>query len=144
MEQNNNINCYVYVGMVVDLLHEGHINILKYASSLGKVMVGLLTDECVEKYKRRTIQSWESRKNVVETIRYVSIVVPQTTLSYKKNLIQYKPKFVVHGDDWKEGTQKKTRDEVIETLKLWNGKLHEPVYTPNVSTTMLLDKIRNE
>ena len=48
--------------MVADLLHEGHINILKYASSLGDVMVGLLTDECVGEYKRRPVQSWENRK----------------------------------------------------------------------------------
>ena len=143
MKRENNIKCNVYVGMVVDLLHEGHINILKYASSLGDVMVGLLTDECLELYKRRPIQSWENRKTVVESIKYVSIVVPQTTLSYKENLLQFKPTYVVHGDDWREGPQKKTRDEVIETLKLWNGTLHEPEYTPNVSTTSLLEKIRS-
>ena len=72
MKRENNIKHNVYVGMVVDLLHEGHINILKYASSLGDVMVGLLTDECVEMYKRRPIQSWENRKIVVESIKYVS------------------------------------------------------------------------
>ena len=69
--------------MVADLIHEGHINILEYASELGKVMVGLLTDDCVEGYKRRPIQSWENRKTVVSAISYVDSVVPQPTLSYK-------------------------------------------------------------
>lgn len=137
------MKCDVYVGMVCDLIHEGHINILKYASSLGKVTVGLLTDECVEIYKRRPIQSWENRKTIVEAIQYVSRVVPQHTLSYRKNLLQLRPTCVVHGDDWREGPQKKTREEVIETLKLWNGTLHEPEYTPNISTTYILEKIKN-
>ena len=138
----------VYVGMVADLLHEGHINILLYASevateSLGLVVVGLLTDDCVEGYKSRPIQSWENRKTVVSAISYVDSVVPQPTLSYKNNLLQYKPHYVVHGDDWREGPQQSTRDEVIQTLQIWNGELREPSYTPNVSTTDLIERIRN-
>ena len=137
----------VYVGMVADLLHEGHINILLYASevateSLGLVVVGLLTDDCVEGYKRRPIQSWENRKTVVSAIRYVDMVVPQPTLSYKDNLLKYRPKFVVHGDDWKTGPQSKARQEVIDTLKEWDGILRQPSYTPNVSTTDLIGRIK--
>ena len=129
--------------MVADLIHEGHINILEYASELGKVMVGLLTDDCVEGYKRRPIQSWENRKTVVNAISYVDSVVPQPTLSYKNNLLQYKPHYVVHGDDWRKGAQQSTREEVIQTLQIWNGELREPSYTPNVSTTDLIERIRN-
>ena len=70
-------------------------------------------------------------------------MVPQPTLSYKNNLLQYKPHYVVHGDDWRKGPQQSTRDEVIQTLQIWNGELREPSYTPNVSTTDLIERIRN-
>jgi phosphoenolpyruvate phosphomutase len=52
-----------------------------------------------------------------------------------------KPDFVVHGNDWKSGVQKKTRSDVIKTLKKWNGKLIEPKYTKNISSTIIKNKI---
>ena len=52
-----------------------------------------------------------------------------------------KPNYVIHGDDWKKGIQKKTRDRVIKTLSKWSGKLIEPKYTNNISSTLLKTKI---
>ena len=65
----------------------------------------------------------------------VSDVIEQSTLDYVPNLMKIKPDYVVHGDDWKTGTQRKTRERVIETLAIWGGKLIEPVYTKHVSST---------
>ena len=50
-------------------------------------------------------------------------VVPQNTLDYSQNLLKLKPDYVVHGDDWKFGIQKKTRKKVIKILKKWSGKI---------------------
>ena len=107
----------VYVGLSADILHEGHINILKIASQYGNVIVGLLTDEAIASYKNIPYLDYNKRKIVVENIKYVSKVIPQDTLDYVQNLELIKPNFVVHGDDWKFGVQKKTRDRVVKILK---------------------------
>ena len=133
----------VYVGLSADILHEGHINILKTASLYGNVIVGLLTDEAIASYKNIPSLNFKKRKVVVENIKFVSKVIPQHTLDYVENLNLIKPNYVVHGDDWKIGVQKKTRDRVIKTLKKWSGKLIEPKYTKNISSTSIKNKISN-
>ena len=131
----------VYVGLSADILHEGHINVLKIANSYGDVVVGLLTDEAIASYKKIPYLDFKQRKIVLENIKYVNKVIPQNTLDYVPNLIIIKPNFVVHGDDWKFGPQKKTRDRVIKELKKWSGKLIEPKYTKNISSTIIKNKI---
>lgn len=128
----------VYVGMAADLIHPGHINILKQASELGRVTVGLLTDQAVGSYKRAPMLSFEQRKAIIDQIKGVAEVIPQETLDYRPNLRKLKPDFVVHGDDWKTGVQRSTRQAVLDTLKEWGGVLVEPPYTPGVSTTDLV------
>jgi phosphoenolpyruvate phosphomutase len=78
---------------------------------------------------------------VLKNIKYVKKVVRQDSLDYRKNLLHYKPDFVVHGNDWKTGIQKKTRQQVINTLKKWSGKLIEPDYTKNISSSQIKKKI---
>ena len=131
----------VYVGLSADILHEGHINILKIAKSYGDVIVGLLTDEAIGSYKNIPYLNFKQRKVVLENMRFVKKVIPQKTLDYVDNLNLIKPDYVVHGDDWKTGIQKKTRDRVIKALKKWSGKLIEPKYTKNISSTLIKNKI---
>ena len=131
----------VYVGLSVDIIHEGHINILKIANKLGEVTVGLLTDEAIASYKNIPHLDYKRRKIIIQNIKYVKKVIPQNTLSYVPNLNLIKPDYVVHGDDWKTGVQKKTRSDVIKTLKKWSGKLIEPKYTKNISSTIIKNKI---
>tara|TARA_B100000795_G_scaffold258769_1_gene233148 strand:- start:1520 stop:2824 length:1305 start_codon:yes stop_codon:yes gene_type:complete len=133
----------VYVGLSADILHVGHINILKIASQYGNVIVGLLTDEAIASYKNIPYLDFNKRKIVVENIKFVNKVIPQNTLDYVDNLELIKPNYVVHGDDWKTGVQKKTRDRVVKTLKKWSGKLIEPKYTKNISSTEIKKKISN-
>ncbi len=131
----------VYVGLSVDIIHEGHINILKTANKYGEVIVGLLTDEAIASYKMIPHLNYERRKIIVQNIKYVKKVIPQKTLSYVSNLNLIKPDYVVHGDDWKRGIQKKIRFEVIKTLRRWSGKLIEPKYTKNISSTLIKNRI---
>jgi phosphoenolpyruvate mutase len=134
-------NKIVYVGLAVDIIHEGHINILKTAHKYGEVVVGLLTDEAIASYKNLPYLDYKRRKIIIQNIKYVNKVIPQSTLSYVSNLKLIKPDFVVHGDDWRTGVQKQTRKDVIKTLKNWSGKLIEPKYTKNVSSTLIKNKI---
>jgi cytidyltransferase-like protein len=125
----------VYVGMSADLVHPGHLNILNEAAKYGEVIVGLLTDAAIASYKRIPFMEFEQRKTVIENIKAVSRVVPQKTLDYVPNLREIKPDFVVHGDDWKEGVQRATRQRVIDVLAEWGGELVEVPYTKGISST---------
>lgn len=127
----------VYVGMSADLVHPGHMNLLKEASKLGDVTVGLLTDEAIASYKRLPFMTYEERKSVVEALKTVKNVIPQNTLDYVPNLEAMKPDFVVHGDDWKDGVQKVTRQRVIDCIAQWGGQLVEVPYTQGISSSRL-------
>lgn len=127
----------VYVGMSADLIHPGHINIIKRAAELGEVTVGLLTDKAIASYKRVPYMAWEQRAEVIGNLKGVARVVAQHTLDYVPNLRTYKPDFVVHGDDWQTGVQAKTRQAVIDALAEWGGKLVEVPYTQGISSTQL-------
>jgi phosphoenolpyruvate phosphomutase / 2-hydroxyethylphosphonate cytidylyltransferase len=133
----------VYVGLAADILHEGHMNILNFASKYGDVVVGLLTDKAISSYKKFPHLSYRQRLSVLRNIRYVKKVIPQDTLDYTKNLLLTKPNYVVHGDDWKVGVQKKTRADVIKILKKWSGKLIEKKYTENISSSSIKEKVRS-
>ena len=131
----------VYVGMSADILHEGHINILKIANSLGEVTVGLLTDKAISSYKKLPLLNYNQRGLILKNLKFVKKVIPQNTLDYRENLKKIKPDYVVHGDDWKKSVQKKTREQVINTIKIWGGKLIEPKYTKNISSTSIKRKM---
>lgn len=127
----------VYVGMSADLVHPGHLNIIRKAVEYGELTIGLLTDEAIASYKRLPHMTYDQRKTVIESIKGVARVVPQTTLDYVPNLKRYRPDYVVHGDDWREGVQKKARESVIEALREWGGQLVEVPYTKGISSTQL-------
>jgi len=132
----------VYAALSADIIHPGHLNILNIASDLGELTVGLLTDEAIASYKRIPYMNYYERQLVISSMKGVHRVIEQTTLDYVPNLKKLKPDFVVHGDDWKEGVQSETRARVIETLSEWGGKLVEPAYTENVSSTRLQTSIK--
>jgi phosphoenolpyruvate phosphomutase len=129
----------VYVGLAVDLIHPGHLNIINEAKKYGEIIVGLLTDSAIASYKRLPHMTYEQRKIVVENIKGVSKVIPQHTLDYTENLKDLMPNFVVHGDDWKEGVQFNTRKQVVDVLKKWGGELIEVPYTKGISSTQLIN-----
>ena len=132
----------VYVGMCADLIHHGHLNIIKEAKKYGEVVVGLLTDSAIASYKRLPALSYEERKIVVENIVGVSKVIPQITLDYIPNIEKLKPDYVVHGDDWKEGVQKQVRQGVIDKLEEWGGVVIDVPYTKGVSSTKLHNHLK--
>lgn len=134
----------VYVGMAADVLHSGHINVLEFAAEVGEVTVGLLTDEAIGSYKRHPLTPFEHRLRVVQSLEFVTEVVPQTTLDYRPNLNRIRPDFLVHGDDWREGPQEQTRAQAIEVLEQWGGKLLEVPYTAEVSSSQLIDAYVHE
>lgn len=132
----------VYVGMSADVLHPGHINIIKKAAGFGEVTIGLLTDSAIASYKRLPYLTYNQRLTVVKNIKGVVNVVPQETLDYTNNLRLIKPDFVVHGDDWCVGIQSQVRQKVIETINEWGGELIEIPYTPGISSTSFHQELK--
>ena len=132
----------VYVGMSADIIHPGHLNIINEAARYGSVTVGVLTDKAIASYKRLPFLSFEQRKLIVENLKGVKNVVAQDTLDYRPNLLSLKPDFVVHGDDWKEGVQKNVRQQVIDTVALWGGKVIDVPYTKGISSTLLNQRLK--
>ena len=136
------MNKVVYLGMVGDILHPGLINIITEATKLGDVMVGLYTDKAIAAYRRLPYMTYEQRKQVVENIKGVTQVVPQDDYSYIPNLLKYKPNYIIHGDDWKEGRDSELRDAVFKTMHEIGGEVVEIPYTKGINSSSLGKDIR--
>lgn len=119
----------VYMCFSTDIIHGGHIAIIKKARKLGRLVIGVLSDEAVSSYKRLPLVPVAERKHLFANISGVYKVVDQKTLSYKDNLLKLNPAIVVHGDDWCTGFQKPIRDEVVSILASYGGKLVEYPYS---------------
>lgn len=134
----------VYMVMSTDVIHGGHIAIINKARKLGKLVIGVLSDEAIAGYKRFPLIPFEERKILYKNIAGVSEVVEQITLSYKENILKIKPDYVVHGDNWINGYQKSIRQEVIETLKTYGGELIEFPYSSDPKYKAIDDRTRLE
>lgn len=129
----------VYLGMIGDIMHPGYINIINKATEYGDVIIGLFTDKAIANHRRLPYLTWEQRKNVVESIRNVSRVVPQDDWSYVSNLLKYKPDYIIHGDDWQVGPDKYIRDEVFKVMESWVVRLSR-FLTPKTSLLLVSNK----
>ena len=137
-------NRTVYMCFSTDMIHGGHIAIIKKAQRLGRLIIGVLSDEAVAGYKRFPLVPASERKIMFENITDVYKVVEQKTLSYKENLEHYKPDIVVHGDDWVSGFQKPVRDEVVSILASYGGKLVEYPYSNDPKYRAMENRARAE
>lgn len=131
----------VYISFSADILHNGHMILIKRAAMCGKVIVGVLTDEVVASYRKFPLIPFEERKALFENIKGVYKVVKQDELSCKKNIAKYSPDYVVHGDEWKTNMLSPLREETIELLKQYGGRLIEFAYS-NSEKYVELDKRR--
>ena len=142
LERGSVMKKKVYIAMSADVIHQGHINIIEEGAKYGDVIIGLLTDDAIATYKRVPLLDYENRKKIFQNIKHVTKVVKQETLDYTANLKKLKPDYVIHGDDWQKGIQSYVRQNVIETLAEWGGKLIEVPYTKDVNCTDLEHQYR--
>lgn len=133
----------VYIPMAADILHPGHLNIIREGQKLGEVVIGLLTDRAIASYKKVPYMKYEERLEVIKNVKGVDRVIPQTALDYRPNLRKLKPDYFVHGTDWRTGVMKKPRQQAIDTIAQWGGTLVEPEYTEGVSSTDIYRSIKS-
>jgi phosphoenolpyruvate phosphomutase / 2-hydroxyethylphosphonate cytidylyltransferase len=131
----------VYLGMTVDILHHGHINIIERARQYGDVIIGLLTDEAVADYKRLPYLGFEHRKKILENMVGVTQVVAQDEWDYAPNIRRYRPDFMIHGDDWLDGPLATFRERALEALAEYGGKLIEVPYTQGISSSAMVENL---
>lgn len=119
-----------------DLLHYGHINLLKRAKALGDyLVVALSTDEFNwNQNHKKCYFSYEQRKSLLEAIRYVDLVIPETCWEQKETVVKdYNIDVFVMGDDWKGKFDfLKTQCEVVYLER-----------TPEISTTKIKHDLEN-
>ena len=130
-----------YVSMTTEIFHSGHINIINNAAKYGQVVVGVLSDEAIASYKRPPLLNTEERVKVVSNFKNVERVVIQHNRDYKDVLLELKPDYVVHGDNWRTGPLQVIRERVIDTLKEWGGELIEVPYSWHLSGEQLSQKL---
>ena len=134
----------VYMCFSTDLIHGGHIAIIRRARRLGRLMIGVLSDEAVASFKRFPLVPCAERMRLFENIAGVASVVEQRTLSYRENIERYRPDIVVHGDDWVNGFQQPIRDEVVSLLSAYGGKLVEFPYSRDEKYQQIQQRQRAE
>lgn len=134
----------VYMGFSTDIIHSGHIAILKKAARMGRVVVGILSDHVVASYKRFPLIPYKERKTLIENLKEVYQVVEQKELSYRENILAIRPDYVIHGDDWRQGVQKVIRDEVIDVLNTYGGKLVEFPYSEDANLMKIQKRAASE
>ncbi|MDE7310224.1 MAG: phosphoenolpyruvate mutase [Eubacterium sp.] len=127
----------VYACFCTDVIHEGHLNIIREAGRYGdEVIAGVLSDAAMIRYNRFPTVSFEERKRMLEKIPGISNVVVQREVMYEEILKEIQPDYVIHGNNWAKGPMNAIRQNVIENLKKWGGELVEVPYTYN-------EKVRN-
>ena len=133
----------IYLSLSADIIHSGHLNIIKKAKNYGNVIIGLLTDKAISENKTIPLINYEQRFEIVKNLKYVSKIVKQNEWDDTINLKKVKPDFIIHGDDWKKGPQKKFREKVIKFSNKFGIKFIEVPYTKKISSSSIQKKIKN-
>lgn len=114
-----------------DLLHYGHIRILKRAKERGDyLVVAVSTDEFNAIKGKRAYHDYETRKKMLEAVRYVDLVIPENTWEQKRDdVLNYKIDEVVMGSDWEGNENFECLRDICEVTYLDR--------TPGISTTKI-------
>lgn len=121
----------VYTCFCTDTIHEGHLNIIREARKYGEVVAGVLCDSEMIRYNRFPLIDFDKRMEMIRSLEGVSEVVVQNEIMYDQIIKQVRPDYVIHGDNWREGTENAIRKNVIENLQKYGGQLIEVPYTHN-------------
>ena len=130
----------IYVDMVADLFHFGHVNFLRKAREQGDyLLVGIHSDETVKSFKRNPIFNMEERIASVAGCRYVDEVISDAPLSVEREWIErHDIDLVMHGDDFSSDMM-----ELCYKVPIEMGIFRTVAYTPGISTTEIINRCKN-
>ncbi|MBQ7286124.1 MAG: phosphoenolpyruvate mutase, partial [Candidatus Gastranaerophilales bacterium] len=133
----------IYTCFCTDIIHEGHLNIIKEAKKYGEVIVGILADEAMIKFDKFPTVTFEERIKMVEEIEGVNKVVIQKEIMYDEIVEEIKPDYIIHGDNWKKAPLTSIRENALKLMQKTGGEIIEVPYTFN-ENVVLADKKANE
>lgn len=134
----------VYMLFATDVIHEGHINVVKEAKKYGRVIGGVLCDAAMIRFNRFPTVSFDERVRMVKDIPEVDEVIVQKETLYENTLRKIKPDYVIHGDNWCEGPEKAIRDNVVSVMNELGGEVIEVPYTRNENVKKIDDRIKDK
>lgn len=134
----------VYMLFATDVIHEGHINVVKEAKKYGRVIGGVLCDAAMIRFNRFPTVSFDERVRMVKDIPEVDEVIVQNETLYENTLRKIKPDYVIHGDNWCEGPEKAIRDNAIKVMNELGGEVIEVPYTRNENVKKIDDRIKDK
>ena len=134
----------VYMLFATDVIHEGHINVVKEAKKYGRVIGGVLCDAAMIRFNRFPTVSFDERVKMVKDIQEVDDVIVQNETLYENTLRRIKPDYVIHGDNWCEGPEKAIRDNAVAVMKELGGEVIEVPYTRNENVKKIDDRIKDK
>ena len=131
----------IYVDMCADLFHFGHVSLLKRAKNLGdNLIVGIHSDKTIESYKRKPIMNMKERISVLEACKYIDKIIPNAPLEIKEEFIKSNNiHLVAHAHDETENEKYNFMYKVPSDM----GIFIRLDYTPSVSTTHIINRIKN-
>jgi len=134
----------VYTSFCTDVIHEGHLNIIKHAKEYGKVIVGALSDEEMIRCTKFPTTALECRIELYKGIEGVDEVVVQNNMMYDDVIEQYHPDYILHGDNWLQGTEKLVRDHVESLISEYGGIIIDIPYTFNPAVKKIDEQLKEK
>ena len=134
----------VYTCFCTDVIHEGHLNIIRRAREYGDVIVGVLSDAASVRFNRFPTITYEERVEMARSIEGVSQVVCQDDVLYDKVIAALRPDYVIHGDNWLSGHMRFLRDNVEKCLATYGGQIIDAPYTFNEEVKRIDDRMREK
>ena len=134
----------VYTVFCTDVIHDGHLNVIEAAHKYGKVIIGALSDEALIRYNKFPTKSLEERIKLYESLDGVDQVIVQNSIMYDDIVTKLHPDYIVHGDNWKEGPESAIRENVVNLLSEYGGKLIEVKYTYNPAVKKIDDQLKEK
>lgn len=134
----------VYTCFCTDVIHEGHLNIIRNAARYGEVIVGVLSDEAVIRYGRFPIIDVEKRMEMARGLEGVSRVTVQSEIMYDNVFENLRPDYIVHGDNWLRGPESFIRQNVLDNIQKYGGELIEVPYTYSDEIRKIDDTVKEK
>lgn len=127
----------IYTCFVTDIIHEGHMNILRNAKKYGRLVVGVLTSSQMMLYNRFPTKTTQERVEMIRAIDIVDEVIIQKTIMYDDVIHELQPDYVIHGDNWGGTWMSRIRDNIVSLLEQYGGQLIEIPVTRSPEITRI-------
>lgn len=133
-----------YICFSTDVIHEGHLNIIKKALNYGRVVIGCLSDRASIRYNRFPTVPEEKRMELYKTLEGIDAVILQDDMLYDDVVEAIHPDYVIHGDNWNRGALSVIRSHVKELLSAYGGQVIDIPYTDNENVRKIDLRLREK